>query len=179
MSLPYPPSSTGMTAAGMTAAAPSPAATAGAAGADAELPGSLDWLLDDLLRRLPSAQRAIVLSADGLLIGRSHTLERSDAEHLSAVASGLQSLARGAGRHFGGGGVRQTLVEMDRSFLVVTAAGSGACLAVLAEAEADLGVLAYEMNLLVKRVGSYLSTQPRQSAGRPVQGADAGAGRSR
>jgi predicted regulator of Ras-like GTPase activity (Roadblock/LC7/MglB family) len=167
----------------MTAAAPSPAPSsappAGAAGVDSELPGSLDWLLDDLLRRLPSAQRAIVLSADGLLIGRSHTLERADAEHLSAVASGLQSLARGAGRHFGGGGVRQTLVEMDRSFLVVTAAGSGACLAVLAEAESDLGLIAYEMNLLVKRVGLYLSTQPRQPAGGPVQDADAGAGRSR
>lgn len=171
MSLPYPPPATGLSAAGMSPAGP--------AGVEPELPGSLDWLLDDLLRRLPSAQRAIVLSADGLLIGRSHTLERSDAEHLSAVASGLQSLARGAGRHFGGGGVRQTLVEMDRSFLVVTAAGSGACLAVLAEAEADLGLLAYEMNLLVKRVGPYLSSQPRQSAGRPVQDTDAGAGRSR
>lgn len=139
-------------------------------------PGSLDWLLDDLLRRLPAAQRAIVLSADGLLIGKSGTLERDDAEHLSAVASGLQSLARGAGRHFAGGAVRQTLVEMERSFLVVTSAGTGACLAVLAEAEADLGLLAYEMNLLVKRVGNYLSTQPRQPESR-FPGADAGAGR--
>lgn len=139
--------------------------------------GGLDWLLDDLLRRLPSAERAIVLSADGLLIGRSSNLGRDDAEHLSAVASGLQSLARGAGRHFGGGGVRQTLVEMEHSFLVVTAAGAGACLAVLAEAEADLGLLAYEMNLLVKRVGSYLSTPPR-SPGAAQPGADVGAGRS-
>jgi predicted regulator of Ras-like GTPase activity (Roadblock/LC7/MglB family) len=138
--------------------------------------GSLDWLLDDLLRRLPAAQRAIVLSADGLLIGRSSNTVRDDAEHLSAVASGLQSLARGAGRHFGGGAVRQTLVEMENSFLVVTAAGAGACLAVLAEAEADLGLLAYEMNLLVKRVGTYLSTQPRQPGLLPA-GADPGVGR--
>lgn len=139
--------------------------------------GGLDWLLDDLLRRLPAAQRAIVLSSDGLLIGKSATLDRDDAEHLSAVASGLQSLARGAGRHFSGGAVRQTMVEMENAFLVVTAAGSGACLAVLAEAEADLGLLAYEMNLLVKRVGTYLSTQPRQPEAR-FPGADAGAGRS-
>jgi predicted regulator of Ras-like GTPase activity (Roadblock/LC7/MglB family) len=139
--------------------------------------GGLDWLLDDLLRRLPAAQRAIVLSSDGLLIGKSSTLDRDDAEHLSAVASGLQSLARGASRHFTGGAVRQTLVEMENSFLVVTAAGSGACLAVLAEAEADLGLLAYEMNLLVKRVGNYLSTQPRNPEAR-FPGVDAGAGRS-
>lgn len=137
-------------------------------------PGGLDWLLDDLIRRLPGAERVIILSADGLLIGRSRNLGRDDAEHLSAVASGLQSLARGASRHFGGGAVRQTLVEMENSFLVVTAAGNGACLAVLAEAEADLGLLAYEMNLMVKRVGTYLSAQPRQPG--LVAEADAGAG---
>jgi predicted regulator of Ras-like GTPase activity (Roadblock/LC7/MglB family) len=132
----------------------------------------LDWLLDDLLRRLPGARRAIVLSADGLLMGRSNTLHRDDAEHLSAVASGLQSLARGAGRHFGGGAVRQTIIEMEHAFLVVTAAGAGACLAVLAEADADLGLLAYEMNLLVKRVGAFLTSRPR-FPGTP--GADFGA----
>jgi len=125
--------------------------------------GGLDWLLDDLLVRLPGAERAIVLSSDGLLIGRSGNLDRDDAEHLSAVASGFQSLARGTGRHFGGGAVRQTVVEMEFSFLVVTAAGAGACLALLAAADADMGMVAYEMNLLVKRVGVYLSTQPRSS----------------
>jgi predicted regulator of Ras-like GTPase activity (Roadblock/LC7/MglB family) len=121
----------------------------------------LDWLVDDLLRRLPGADRAIVLSSDGLLIGRSSNLTRDDGEHLAAVASGFQSLARGTGRHFGGGAVRQTVVEMDHYFLVVTAAGSGACLALLADANADMGMVAYEMNLLVKRVGTYLSSAPR------------------
>jgi predicted regulator of Ras-like GTPase activity (Roadblock/LC7/MglB family) len=125
--------------------------------------GGLDWLLDDLLVRLPGAERAIVLSSDGLLIGRSGNLDRDDAEHLSAVASGFQSLARGTGRHFGGGAVRQTVVEMENSFLVVTAAGAGACLALLAAVDADMGMVAYEMNLLVKRVGVYLSTQPRST----------------
>ena len=124
-------------------------------------PAGLDWLLDDLLGRLPGAERAIVLSADGMLIGRSSTLARDDAEHLAAVASGLQSLARGAGRQFDGGLVQQTIVEMERAFLIVTAAGIGACLAVLADVDADLGLLAYEMNLVVKRVGSNLSPQPR------------------
>jgi predicted regulator of Ras-like GTPase activity (Roadblock/LC7/MglB family) len=70
-------------------------------------------------------------------------------------------LARGAARHFEGGGVRQTLVEMDNVFLVVTAAGRGACLAVLASDKADLGLIAYEMNILLKRVGTYLSAAPR------------------
>src|SRR6187551_1531576 len=96
-------------------------------------PTGLNWLVDDLLQRVPGADRAIVLSADGLLIGRSKNLAREDGEHLAAVASGFQSLARGTGRHFNGGAVRQTVVEMENFFLVVTAAGTGACLALLAE----------------------------------------------
>lgn len=128
---------------------------------DNEALGGLDWMLDDLTRRMPGVNRAVVLSTDGLLISRSNALSRDDAEHLSAVAAGLQSLARGSGHHFSGGAVQQTVVEMERLFLVVTAAGSGACLAVLAESDADLGRVVYEMNLLVKRVGRYLSTKPR------------------
>jgi predicted regulator of Ras-like GTPase activity (Roadblock/LC7/MglB family) len=122
----------------------------------------LDWLVDDLVNRLPGVSRAIILSSDGMLIGRSSNLHRDDAEHLAAVASGLQSLARGVSRHFESGAVRQTLVEMERTFLILATAGASACLAVLAEADVDLGLLAYEMNLLVKRVGTYVNPKPRQ-----------------
>lgn len=121
----------------------------------------LHWLLDDFVGRVTAADRIVVLSADGLLVSRSSSLSDEDAEHLAAVASAFQGLARGAARHFEGGGVRQTLVEMDNMFLVVTAAGRGACLAVLASDRADLGLIAYEMNILLKRVGTYLSAAPR------------------
>ncbi|MCP2164953.1 roadblock/LC7 domain-containing protein [Goodfellowiella coeruleoviolacea] len=121
----------------------------------------LNWLLDDLVERVVGANHAVVLSADGLLIGGSRELSKEDAEHLSAMASAFQSLARGTGRHFGGGQVRQTIVEMEHAFLFVTAAGQGACLAVLGSEEADVGMVAYEMNLLIKRVGTYLSSAPR------------------
>ncbi|WP_353853534.1 roadblock/LC7 domain-containing protein, partial [Nocardia sp.] len=33
-------------------------------------PRSLDWLLDDLIERLPDVRFAIVLSTDGLLLGQ-------------------------------------------------------------------------------------------------------------
>ena len=123
----------------------------------------LNWLLDDLVERVVGAQHAVVLSADGLLIGKSAALSKDDSDQLSAMASAFQSLARGTGRHFGGGNVRQTIVEMEHAYLFVTAAGRGACLAVLAEESADMGMIAYEMNLLVKRVGVYLSSAPRNS----------------
>ncbi len=124
--------------------------------------GELDWLLNELVERLAGSERVVLLSADGLMIGRSSNLSVTDAEHLSAVCSGFQSLARGAGRQFGGGQVRQTVVEMENTVLVVTAAGRGACLALLASATADMGMVAYEMNLMVKRVGPALKSEPRK-----------------
>ncbi|WP_412543837.1 roadblock/LC7 domain-containing protein [Longispora sp. K20-0274] len=123
----------------------------------------LAWLLDDLVDRVAHARQAAVLSADGLLIAASSGLDREDADHLSAVAAGFQSLARGAGRHFGGGSVRQTIIEMDSAFLFVIAAGHGACLAVLGSEDADIGLIAYEMAMLVARVGQYLATPSRTS----------------
>ncbi|SEM27776.1 roadblock/LC7 domain-containing protein [Streptacidiphilus jiangxiensis] len=123
--------------------------------------GDLNWLLDDMVRRVPTIRHAVVLSSDGLATGASGELAREDTEHLAAVASGFHSLAKGASRHFQVGEVRQTMVELDQAFLFVTAAGDGSCLAVLSESEADVGLIAYEMALLVRRVGEHLGTEPR------------------
>lgn len=123
--------------------------------------GELNWLLDGLVDKVADVRQAVVLSSDGLLMGASRDLGREDAEHLSAVAASFASLARGAARQFSGGGVRQTIVEMDNAFLFVTAAGQGACLALLARSTADVGLIAYEMAMLVTRVGQHLSAHPR------------------
>ncbi|MQY11816.1 Serine protease inhibitor [Streptomyces sp. RB5] len=132
--------------------------------------GELDWLLDDMVARVAEAQHAVVLSNDGLAVGASGSLSREDAEHLAAVASGFHSLAKGAGRHFRAGDVRQTMVEMDEGFLFVAAAGNGSCLAVLSSAHADMGLIAYEMARLVKRVGEHLHTPPRVMSSEPPTG---------
>jgi predicted regulator of Ras-like GTPase activity (Roadblock/LC7/MglB family) len=128
----------------------------------------LDWLLDELVERVASIRKALVLSGDGLPTGASKDLSREDGEHLAAVASGFHSLAKGVGRHFDVGRVRQTVVELDSAFLFVTAAGDGSCLAVLADADSDVGQVAYEMTLMVKRVGTHLATAPR--SGLPAGG---------
>src|ERR1700722_17702301 len=137
--------------------------------------GQLDWLLDDLVARVTHIDQAVILSRDGLAIGASGGLSREDAEDLAAGAAGPRSLARGAGpggggragrqaggarQHFGGGALPQTVVEMDAAFLFVTAAGEGSCLAVLAGAAVDAGLVAYEMTVLVKRVGEHLGGKP-------------------
>ncbi|MEV4259730.1 roadblock/LC7 domain-containing protein [Spirillospora sp. NPDC049652] len=132
--------------------------------------GELNWLLDNLVQRVPQVQNAVVLSSDGLRMAASSGLAREDSEHMAAVAASFQSLARGAGETFGGGAVRQTIVEMENSFLIISAAGHGACLAVLADAGADLGVIAYEMAMLVTRVGQHLSADPRSAVSAGQQG---------
>ena len=124
----------------------------------------ITWLVNDLVGRVAHVEQAVVLSHDGLLIAKSGGLSREDAEHLSAVASGLHGLARGAGRRFHRGAVRQTIIEMEAGFRFVTAGGNGACLAVLGTEEADIGLIAYEMAMIVTRVGQYLSSPVRAAA---------------
>ncbi len=127
--------------------------------------GYLDWLLDDLVGRAAHVQNAVILSRDGLTVGTSAALSRETSDQLSALAAGLQSLANGGAALFGTGQVRQTVIEMDRGFLFVTAAGEGSCLAVLADAEADVGLIGYDMARMVKQVGRHMAV-----TGRPVPG---------
>lgn len=125
----------------------------------------LSWLLDDLIKRVPTTRQAVALSSDGLPLGASAGLTGEETERLAALAAGFSSLAQSASQHLLAGSVRQTVVEMETAFLFVTAAGPDACLAVLASSESDIGAVAYEMAMLVTRVGQHLSPPPRPSAG--------------
>jgi uncharacterized protein len=129
--------------------------------AQTETTVQLSWLLDNLVNQVEHVQQALILSRDGLVVAASQGLTREDGEHLSALAAGVQSLARGTGRQFNAGAVRQTIIEMERAFLFVVAAGKGTCLAVLTSADADTGLIAYEMAMLVRRMGKYLAAEPR------------------
>jgi len=128
---------------------------------EAGLTTTMNWVLDDLVRRVDGVSQAVLLSRDGLTLGASEGLSREDAEHLAAVAAGIQSLARGAALRFDGGQPRQSIIHMDRVLMFVMAAAQGSCLAVLCGPSTDHGLVAYEMAMLVKRLGQYLSANPR------------------
>ncbi len=123
--------------------------------------GELDWLLRDLADTVPGVRNAVILSPDGLPLGRSPGLSEGDGDHLAALAAGAQSLAQGTGQRFGCGDVSQTIIEMDAALLFITPAGLGTCLALLADADADAAQIAYEMAVLVKRVGQHMIANPR------------------
>jgi predicted regulator of Ras-like GTPase activity (Roadblock/LC7/MglB family) len=124
----------------------------------------LDWLLDSLLERTPGTRHALVLSKDGLKLCHSPGLSLDQADQLAAISSGIQSLSYGASVEFGDGtgGVRQSMTEFHGGLLFIVEAGVGAHLAVLADDDADVGVIGHNMHELVEQIGEYLSAAPRQ-----------------
>jgi uncharacterized protein len=121
------------------------------------------WLVDGFAQRVPGVAHAAVVSADGLLVASSAGLPRDRADQLSAVASGLGSLTTGASSLFAAGSVIQTVVEMQGGFLLLMAVSDGSWLGVLAAPTADIGLVGYEMTLLVDRVGQHLSPEIRRN----------------
>jgi predicted regulator of Ras-like GTPase activity (Roadblock/LC7/MglB family) len=138
-----------------------------------DVPGhdpDLGWLLRGLVEHVPHTRSAVLLSADGLATA-SYGLTVDSADHLSAIASGMFSLARTAAVRFGDSdGVRQVVAELDDTLLFVSSAGFGSVLTVLADREADAGVLGYEMSQLVKSVRPFLATPARQAGAVGAQG---------
>ncbi|MEO3975158.1 roadblock/LC7 domain-containing protein [Streptomyces sp. CAU 1734] len=150
-----------------------PGGGAGAATADDPAGDSrkgLDWLLDDLVARTGRVRQAVLLTADGLVGSASRGMVRRDIDHLAAVCAGLHGLAKDAGDRLAVGSVRQTMIMLDQAFLFVTPAADGSRLAVLADAETDVGQLAHEMALLVSRVGGHMAVTGRGGRARPAGG---------
>jgi uncharacterized protein len=122
----------------------------------------LNWLITAFADRVPSVAHALVVSPDGLPLAFSQGLPPDRVDQLAAVASGLNSLVEGASRIFEGGPVTQTVVEMRYGLLVIMAVTGGSTLAVLAGADCDMGLVAYEMALLADRTWRALTPEPRQ-----------------
>jgi predicted regulator of Ras-like GTPase activity (Roadblock/LC7/MglB family) len=120
----------------------------------------LNWLITNLVERVSDVAHAVV-SSDGLPLAFSAGFPQERADQLAAVTSGLTSLTQGASRVFEGGAVVQTVVEMQRGVLVIMAISNGSSLAVLAASTCDLGLVAYEMTLLVERAGRVLTPATR------------------
>lgn len=125
----------------------------------------LRWLLNDLIKRVDRVEHVLVVTSDGLVLARSDQLCDAEAGHLAAITAALHSLAKAAADSEGGGQVLQTLVEWQHHLMRLTMAGTGACLAVLARRDVELGLLAYEMEMLIAKVGAYLSAPARGNGG--------------
>ena len=117
----------------------------------------LNGLITNFVERVSSVAHAIVVSSDGLPMAYSQGFPPDRVDQLAAVTSGLASLTQGASRVFEGGAVAQTVVEMQRGLLIMMAISDGSSIAVLAAPDCDMGLVAYEMVLLVEQVGTALT----------------------
>jgi predicted regulator of Ras-like GTPase activity (Roadblock/LC7/MglB family) len=118
---------------------------------------TFNWLLANFVKSTDGVRDAVAVSSDGLLIAVSDGLGRTEADHLSAIVSGLSSLARSASKRYGFDGVKLIMIEMGRGFLLVSAIRDGSCLGVLADSSGELGLVGYEMAVLAERAGDLLT----------------------
>jgi predicted regulator of Ras-like GTPase activity (Roadblock/LC7/MglB family) len=123
----------------------------------------LSWLITDFQARVVDVAHAIVVSADGIPLATSGTMRPDSVPRLCAITSGLVGLAEGAARMFDGGVVAQSLVQMDRGFMLVRVIGGGSHLAVLAHPDCDMEIIVYEMGMLAEAVGHALNAAPRRA----------------
>ena len=139
------------------------------------------WLVSNFADRVTGVAHAVVVSADGLLLTGSDRLPPDNAEQLAALASGIVSLTAGGASVLDSGGVVRTVVQMQRGIVLLTAISDGSCLAVMASPKCDVGVVGYEMNLLVERVGELLTPELRSElhSARVPQPSSAGPQRAR
>ena len=120
---------------------------------------NFSWLLDNFVKSVPDVRHTLVVSADGLLMAMSDELDRTQGDQMSAIVAGMSSLTRGASRQLGGGDVRQAIVEMDAMFMFLMNISDGSVLAVVADAYRDVGLVGYEMAMLVSRTEATLTPQ--------------------
>jgi len=121
----------------------------------------VNWLIANFCDQTPGVIESIVVSSDGLLMAMSNGLDRAGGDRFAAVASGLIGLAYGAAGRFGGGNVNEVIVEMDNAFLLVTGISDGSALGVVADATCDIGLVGYEMAVLVEKAGRVLTPELR------------------
>jgi uncharacterized protein len=129
----------------------------------------MNWLVSSFVEEVPGVAHAVVVSADGLPMAFSRGFPQDRADQLAAIAAGLVSLTQGSARVFEGGGVTQTIIEMERGLLLVMSISDGSSLAVLAAPDCDMGLVAYQMTILVERAGQVLTPAVRAelSSARP------------
>ena len=118
---------------------------------------NFNWLLSNFVDTTSGVTDAVAVSSDGLLMAMSSTLERAGAEQLAAIIAGMTSLAESTARCFALGGLDQVIVAMQEGYLFVASVSDGSSLGVVADRRCDVGLVGYQMQLLVRASGPALS----------------------
>jgi uncharacterized protein len=117
------------------------------------------WLLTKFAQETAGVVDVIAVSSDGLLMATAGDADRASSDRLSAIVSGMVSLAAGAGTSYGLGALNKVIVDAEGGYLIVMAMGAGALLGAVADKTASLGTVAYEMAVFINRINGILNPQ--------------------
>ena len=117
------------------------------------------WTMNAFVRDTAGVRDAIVVSSDGLAVAASQGRDDAAADRLSAIVSGLASLAGAVSRTEAMGPLNKIVMDLADGYLLVIAIGRGALLCVLSTKGSDLGTIAYEMAVFANRAGARLTPQ--------------------
>ena len=120
---------------------------------------NVNAMVEDFVQRTDGVDAAVCVSSDGLLLASSTELDRTTADQLAAIVSGLTSLSVGAARILHRGDLNQLIVDLSRGMLMVSSIKDGSTLGALADANCDIGLVAYEITVLVERFGDALTPE--------------------
>ncbi|GHG38831.1 MULTISPECIES: roadblock/LC7 domain-containing protein [Amycolatopsis] len=118
---------------------------------------NFNWLVSRFAQHTAGAIAAIAVSADGLLIAMSTELERAGADRLAAISSAMLGLAHGVSESHPLGSPDKVIIELEHGYLLVCTISIGCSLGVLANKQASLGTIAYEMAMFANRATEVLT----------------------
>jgi len=118
-----------------------------------------NWLVSRFVESTAGTIAAIAVSADGLLIAMSTTMDRASADRLAAISSAMVGLANGVSESHPLGAPDKVIIELEQGYLLVCTISIGCLLGVLASKQVSLGTIAYEMAMFANRASTVLTPQ--------------------
>jgi predicted regulator of Ras-like GTPase activity (Roadblock/LC7/MglB family) len=118
-----------------------------------------NWLLNNFVKETSGIVDAVAVSADGLLMARSESLDDADADQVAAIITGFVSLGQGAVRCFAFDELNQIIIAMKGGYLFASGMADAGCLGVVATPRCDIGNVGYQMALMVDRCTEMLNPE--------------------
>ena len=124
-----------------------------------QAPPSLDlgFVLNRFVADVDGVWYAQTVSADGMHLAASDGVDAARHDTFAAIASGLASLTDSSVNLFGLGAMHRQIIEASGGWVLLSRISVTASLGVVADRNADLGLIGYEMTRLVKQLGDVLS----------------------
>lgn len=119
---------------------------------------NFNWLMTSFVDNTVGVEQGVVVSSDGMPMAVSG-VPRGASDRLAAIVTGVRSLSEGTSQLLRIGVLQNVIVEMRSAYLLVAAIGGGSTLGIVCAKSCDLGLVGYEMALLVDRVGAQLTPE--------------------